>query len=107
MKNSGTALISDMIGTNLASSAFVYGAYELFDKITSGILLFALVSSISNDREALRIVMSTCAPVCSFLVLILTLIGQRYYGDSLAKITGTDYDQESMKRFVKWIYYFA
>ena len=37
--NTSTSIISDVIGNDDTSSAFVYGTYSLFDKFSSGILL--------------------------------------------------------------------
>ena len=44
MLNTGTALISDVIGQDNTSAAFVYGAYSLADKFSNGILLYWLVA---------------------------------------------------------------
>mmetsp|Transcript_31284 Transcript_31284/g.38691 ORF Transcript_31284/g.38691 Transcript_31284/m.38691 type:complete len:85 (+) Transcript_31284:1100-1354(+) len=44
MLNTGTACISDVIGQDNTSAAFVYGAYSLADKFANGILLFWLVA---------------------------------------------------------------
>lgn len=40
MLNISTSLISDVIGKDEQSAAFVYGAYSFFDKFANGILLF-------------------------------------------------------------------
>ena len=44
MLNTGTSLISDVIGSDVKSAAFVYGAYSLLDKFANGFLLYWLVA---------------------------------------------------------------
>lgn len=44
MLNTGTACISDVIGQDNTSAAFVYGCYSLADKFANGILLYWLVA---------------------------------------------------------------
>lgn len=46
MLNISTSLISDVIGNDDQSSAFVYGCYSFFDKFANGILLFLVTVSI-------------------------------------------------------------
>jgi Na+/melibiose symporter-like transporter len=40
MLNTATSLISDVIGKDEQSSAFVYGAYSFLDKLSNGVILF-------------------------------------------------------------------
>jgi hypothetical protein len=47
MLNTATSLISDVIGNESESAAFVYGSYSLFDKFANGILLYWLISQYS------------------------------------------------------------
>ena len=42
MLNISTSLISDVIGKDDQSAAFVYGSYSFFDKIANGIILFVI-----------------------------------------------------------------
>jgi Na+/melibiose symporter-like transporter len=42
MLNIATSLISDVIGKNGESSAFVYGVYSFLDKVANGIIIFYL-----------------------------------------------------------------
>jgi hypothetical protein len=44
MLNTGTSLISDVLGKDNESAAFVYGVYSLFDKFANGILGYILVA---------------------------------------------------------------
>ena len=53
MLNTGTACISDVIGQDNTSAAFVYGAYSLADKFANGILLYWLVAVYADDGNAL------------------------------------------------------
>ena len=46
-------LISDVIGTNIQSAAFVYGLYSFVDKIANGLFLFWLIANYSTDAFAL------------------------------------------------------
>jgi hypothetical protein len=50
MLNTGTSLISDVIGNESESAAFVYGTYCLFEKFGNGILLFWLISNYSENE---------------------------------------------------------
>lgn len=50
MLNTGTSLISDVIGNESDSAAFVYGTYCLFEKFGNGILLFWLISNYSENE---------------------------------------------------------
>ena len=44
MLNTGTSLISDVIGKDAESAAFVYGIYSFLDKMANGFLLNYLVA---------------------------------------------------------------
>ena len=89
MLNTGTSLISDVIGNESESAAFVYGTYCLFEKFGNGILLYYLISNYSeNEPQVLKWII-TISPI-SFAVLayIFTFLGNYYFGHRLAKITG-------------------
>jgi len=53
MLNTGTSLISDVLGNDVKSAAFVYGAYSLLDKFANGFLLYWLVADYATNKEAL------------------------------------------------------
>ena len=90
--NTATNIISDVIGTDAASSAFVYGVYCLFDKFANGLLLYVMLAKFSQDDEALRVIIGYAPIACAFLAFFFTWIGQKYFGDSLAKMsTATGY----------------
>jgi MFS family permease len=88
MLNTATSLISDVIGSDAESSAFVYGVYSLFDKFSNGFLLFYIVATYPNDDEALRYIIGFAPIICAVLAYLLTFIGQKYFSHKLAKITG-------------------
>jgi len=85
--NSATSLISDVIGQDNTSGAFVYGAYSFFDKFANGFILFAITSIWISDATALRYIISLTSFICASLLAILTYIGQRYYASRLTKIS--------------------
>ena len=67
MLNTGTSLISDMIGTDTRSSAFIYGAYSLLDKFANGFLLWFLVKNYSKDPYCLSIIMAFVPTVAAVI----------------------------------------
>ena len=87
MLNTGTSLISDVIGTDNKSSAFVYGVYSLLDKFANGFLLWWLVRSYSKNATALKYILAIIPAVSSLGCALLTWIGLRMYAEKLAKIS--------------------
>ena len=87
MLNTGTSCISDVIGQDTSSSAFVYGMYSLSDKFANGILLFWLVASYAADPLALKWIMAIVPTVCAIVCTIATWIGITLYAEKLAKIS--------------------
>ena len=75
MLNLSTALISDLIGRDTTSAAFVYGAYSLFDKFANGILLFWLVAAYADQREPLSWIMAVVPTSCAVFCALGTWIG--------------------------------
>lgn len=49
MLNTATSLISDVIGSDTANSAVVYGCYSFFDKVANGVGLYFLVAIYSDN----------------------------------------------------------
>ena len=88
MLNTSTSLISDVIGSDSANAAFVYGVYSFFDKLANGSLLYFMVESYSKDAAVLRWIMAITPIVCSVGSLLLSYIGHKYFSHKLAKITG-------------------
>lgn len=48
--NTATSLISDVLGADVKSAAFVCGAYSLLDKFSNGFILYYIVSYYSEDE---------------------------------------------------------
>lgn len=87
MLNTGTACISDVIGQDNTSAAFVYGAYSLADKFANGILLYWLVAVYSKDANALQWIISVVPTASAIGCTLATWIGIKLYADKLAKIS--------------------
>jgi len=90
MLNTGTSLISDVIGDDSESSAFVYGCYSLFDKFANGCVLFIAVKHYSKDAEALKWILGTVPVATAIVAYLFTFIGVKFFSHKLAKITGVD-----------------
>ena len=82
-------MISDVIGKDEESSAFVYGVYGLFDKIANGIILFFLVQEFSKGKSelALKLIMGVLPLVCSISAFALSILGTSLYSQRLAKLS--------------------
>jgi len=87
MLNTGTACISDVIGQDNTSAAFVYGAYSLADKFANGILLFYLVAAFSMAPTSLSVIMATVPTLSAIACTLATFVGIKLYADKLAKIS--------------------
>lgn len=79
--NTGTSLISDVIGKDSDSSAFVYGMYSLADKFANGFLLFWLVADYSKDACGLRYIISCVPALAAIGTLFCTWLGLYLYQD--------------------------
>ena len=87
MLNTGVSLISDVIGTDNKSAAFVYGVYSLLDKFANGFLLWWLVRNYSKDVTALKYILAVIPSVASLGCALMTWIGLRMYAEKLSKIS--------------------
>jgi hypothetical protein len=87
MLNTGTACISDVIGQDNTSAAFVYGCYSLADKFANGILLYWLVAAYAKDANALQWIISIVPTASAIGCTLCTWIGIKLYADKLAKIS--------------------
>ena len=87
MLNTGTACISDVIGQDNTSAAFVYGVYSLADKFANGILLFLLVAAYSENATALKWIMAIVPTFSAVGCCVFCWIGIKLYADKLAKIS--------------------
>lgn len=87
MLNTATSLISDVIGKDAESSAFVYGAYSFFDKVANGIIIFIITSKYNENPTALRWIIGTIPIICSVSAFLLTYIGKILYSERLARLS--------------------
>lgn len=92
MLNTATSLISDVIGTDSESSAFVYGCYSLFDKFANGGLLYyvsaAFLDGENPDPVPIKWIMGVTPVFCAISSYLLTWIGHKFFSNKMAKITG-------------------
>lgn len=98
MLNTGTSLISDVLGNDVKSAAFVYGAYSLLDKFANGFLLYWLVANYSMDPQALRWIISLIPICCTVGTAIVTWIGLKLYSDKLAKTSVASKPEKETKQ---------
>jgi len=87
MLNTATSLISDVIGKDDQSSAFVYGAYSFFDKVANGVLLFFITAYYNKNETALRYIIGLTPFLCSVMAFGLTYIGKVLYSERLAALS--------------------
>ena len=87
MLNTATSLISDVIGKDAESSAFVYGAYSFFDKVANGIIIFIITSKYNTSPTALRWIIGTIPVICSIAAFALTYLGKMLYSERLARLS--------------------
>ena len=92
MLNTATSLISDVIGNDTASSAFVYSIFSFTEKIANGVLLF-FVSALylqgeKPDPEPIKWITAMTPVVCGLLSYGFTWVGAKYFSHKLSKITG-------------------
>ena len=87
MLNTGTSLISDVLGKDNTSAAFVYGVYSLFDKFANGIIGYLLVALYSKNDTALRLILGIIPTVSAAGCALITFIGVRKFKEKLGKIS--------------------
>lgn len=87
MINTSTSLISDVIGKDAESSAFVYGFYSFMDKIANGFAIERSLKLFENDELGLKIIMGGLPIVCSILAFGLTYLGKILYSEKLARLS--------------------
>lgn len=79
MLNTATSLISDVIGKDDQSSAFVYGAYSFFDKIANGLIIFGITSVWIENPTALKWTLAVIPVGCSVGAFVLAYVGNKLY----------------------------
>ena len=94
MLNTATSLISDVIGKDAESSAFVYGAYSFFDKVANGVIIFVITSNFNEDASALRWIIGLTPIICSIAAFSLTYLGKILYSERLARLSIDESKQE-------------
>ncbi|CDW80446.1 UNKNOWN [Stylonychia lemnae] len=87
MLNTATSLISDVIGKDDQSSAFVYGAYSFFDKVANGILIFFITAYFNKKEQPLRYIIGLIPVICSIAAFGLTYLGKVLYSERLAQLS--------------------
>jgi len=87
MLNIATSLISDVIGNDDQSSAFVYGTYSLCDKFVNGFLLVAIGNTVIENATWLRWLSSGLPLVSSIATFLFAMIGKIYYADKMRKVS--------------------
>jgi len=87
MMNTSTSLISDVIGKDADSSAFVYGFYSFMDKIANGVAIERTVKLFENSEPGLRYIMCFLPLTCSILAFALTYLGKILYSERLAALS--------------------
>ncbi len=87
MINTATSLISDVIGKDAESSAFVYGSYSFVDKVANGIIIFVVTSYFNNSDIALRLIIGLIPILCSVSAFLLTYYGRNRFSDRMARLS--------------------
>ena len=85
--NTSTSLISDVIGKDADSSAFVYGFYSFMDKIANGVAIERAIKLLEKNGPGLRYLMCFMPIGCSVLAFGLTYLGKVLYSEKLAKLS--------------------
>ena len=85
--NTSTSLISDVIGKDADSSAFVYGFYSFMDKIANGVAIERAIKLFEKSEWGLRIIMCFMPIACAVFAFLLTYLGKVLYSEKLAKLS--------------------
>jgi len=96
MLNTATSLISDVIGKDADSAAFVYGAYSFFDKVANGVIIFIITSFYNTDPTALKWIIGTTPIICSVSAFGLTYLGKHLYSERLARLSFVGDDSKDL-----------
>jgi len=73
--NTATSIISDVIGSDDTSSAFVYGIYSLFDKFSSGFCLYFMTQYLLDKEIPLRMIAGALPIGAGFAAFGLCALG--------------------------------
>lgn len=87
MMNTSNSLISDVIGKDADSSAFVYGFYSFIEKIANGLAIERALKVYEDNEDGLRAIMGGLPIFCCLVAFLLTYLGKFLYSDKQAKLT--------------------
>ena len=87
MLNTATSMISDVIGKDDQSSAFVYGAYSFLDKVANGLIIFGITAVWIENPTALKWNIAVIPVGCSVGAFGLSYLGNSLYSQRLAKLS--------------------
>lgn len=87
MINTSTSLISDVIGKDADSSAFVYGFYSFMDKIANGVAIERALKLFEKDKTGLKVIMGGLPIFCSIVAFLLTYLGKSLYSEKQARLS--------------------
>jgi len=87
MINTSTSLISDVIGKDAESSAFVYGFYSFMDKIANGVAIERALAVFEKNELALKIIMGGLPIFCSVAAFLLVYLGKFLYSEKQARLS--------------------
>jgi len=87
MLNVSTSLISDVIGDDNTSSAFVYGAYSFGDKIANGLLLTTLVAFYASNGYALRWILCLVPTTSAVIAFVSAYAGTLLYATRITMVS--------------------
>ena len=85
--NTSTSIISDVVGQDNTSSAFVYGFYSFMDKLANGIIISWLVAVYSEEEGPLRWIISMLPIISCSSALLCSWIATKLYSNRMAKIS--------------------
>lgn len=92
MLNTATSLISDVVGKDEQSAAFVYGAYSFFDKVANGILIFVITSVWIDNAQALKWCIAVIPPFCALGAFGFTYLGKVLYSEKMARFSSVQHN---------------
>lgn len=87
MMNTSNSMISDVIGKDADSSAFVYGFYSFMEKIANGLAIERALKVFEDDEPGLRAIMGGLPIFCCLVAFLLTYLGKFLYSDKQARLS--------------------
>lgn len=65
----------------------MYGAYSFFDKVSNGLIIFGITAAWIENPTALKWSIAVIPAICALGAYILAYIGNKKYGQRLAKLS--------------------